>query len=190
MMLPREDAGTVGRTNVAVAWWMIGIGMASGAVMGLWSFDGPVRPPAGFALYDDLPRRLVRLAHIAAVALPALNLLYVPWMLRSTWDEADRRRGCRLLLFGTVALPVLLALAAFWRPALYALAAPVFALVAASFLLAAGLSGAGPEDAKGEGHADWIDRHERRPGAHRGAGGPGGDPAGVRAAGEGDRLAA
>jgi hypothetical protein len=190
MRMAMDTRDPPGQSNIVLAWWMIGIGMAGGAIMGLWSFDGPARPPAGFALYDDLPRRLVRLAHIAAVALPALNLLYVPWMRQSAWGEADRRRGCRLLLFGTVALPVLLALAAFWRPALFALAVPVFALVAASFLLAAGLSGIGPEDAKGETHADWIDRHERGPGAHRGAGRPGRDPAGVRAAGPGDRLAA
>ncbi len=179
-----------GRSNVALAWWMIGIGMAAGAVMGLWSFDGPVRPPAGFLLYDDLPRRLLRLAHVASVALPALNLLYVPWMARSAWGERDRRLGCRLLLFGTVALPVLLALAAFWRPAFYALPAPVFALVGASFLLAAGISGVATDDAKGEAHADRTDRHERRAGADPGIGRPGGDPAGLRAAGQGDRLAA
>ena len=190
MCMGMDNGHPLGRNNVALSWWMIGIGMAGGAIMGLWSFDGPVRPPAGFLLYDDLPRRLVRLAHIAAVALPALNLLYVPWMRRSAWDEAERQRGCRLLLFGTVALPVLQAVAAFWRPALYALAVPVFALVAASFLLAAGLSGDEPEDAKGEAHADRFDRHERGPGAHRGAGRPGGDAAGLRPAGPGDRLAA
>ena len=190
MRRSKRNLTSPGRSNVAVAWWMIGIGMATGAVMGLWSFDGPVRPPAGFALYDDLPRRLVRLAHIASVALPALNLLYVPWILRSSWSERDRRLGCRLLLFGTVALPVLLALAAFWRPAFYALPAPVFALVGASFLLAAGLTGAELEDAKGASHADWTDRDERRAGADPGIGRPGGDPAGLRAAGQGDRLAA
>jgi hypothetical protein len=129
----------MGRANVRVAWWMIGGSMAVGAVLGLWSFGGPVAPPPGFRAFDDLPRRLVRLGHIAAIALPALNLLYVPWMARSHWGGSTRRAGCRLLLFGTVTLPSFLILAAFWDPGLYLLPIPVTALIAAVWLLAAGL---------------------------------------------------
>jgi hypothetical protein len=129
----------MGRANVRVAWWMIGGSMAVGAVLGLWSFGGPVTPPPGFRAFDDLPRRLVRLGHIAAIVLPALNLLYVPWMARSRWRSSTRRAGCRLLLFGTVALPSLLMLAAFWSPGRYLLPIPVTALIAAVWLLAAGL---------------------------------------------------
>ena len=134
----------MGRANVRVAWWMIGGSMAVGAVLGLWSFGGPVAPPPGFRAFDDLPRRLVRLGHIAAIALPALNLLYVPWMARSRWSGSARRAGCRLLLFGTVALPSLLMLAAFWSPGRYLLPIPVAALIAAVWLLAAGLPARAP----------------------------------------------
>lgn len=130
----------VGRVNLRIAWWMIGAGMAAGAVLGLWSFGGPVAPPPGFRAFDDLPRRLTRLGHIAAIALPVLNLLYVPWMRRARWGGAVRRAGCRLLLFGTIGLPSLLALAAFWGPGLYLLPLPVAALIAAILLLAVGLS--------------------------------------------------
>ena len=138
----------LGRTNIRVAWWMIGAGMVAGAVMGLWSFGGPIEPPPGFRAFDDLPRRLTRLGHIAAIALPALNLLYVPWMRRARWGDVVRRSGCRLLLFGTVALPSLLGLAAFWDPARYLLPLPVAALIAAILLLAVGLSrGAAPRGA-------------------------------------------
>jgi hypothetical protein len=120
---------------------MIGGSMAVGAVLGLWSFGGPVPPPPGFETFDALPRRLVRLGHIAAIALPALNLLYVPWMARTRWGPAVRRAGCRLLLLGTLGLPSLLMLAAFWRPGRYFLPAPVLALIVATCLLAAGLRG-------------------------------------------------
>ena len=131
----------VGRANVLVAWWMVGASMGVGAVLGLWSFGGPLSPPPGFRAFDDLPRRLVRLGHIAAIALPTLNLLYVPWIRRSRWGEARRRLGCRLLLFGTVGLPSLLTVAAFWDPGRYLLPVPVAALIVAIVLLAAGLSG-------------------------------------------------
>jgi hypothetical protein len=109
--------------------------------LGLWSFGGPVPAPVGFVAYDDLPRRLARLGHIAGIALPMLNLLYVPWMARSRWSGATRRTGCRLLLFGTVALPTLLMLAAFWDAGRYLLPIPVAALTIAMCLLAAGLPG-------------------------------------------------
>lgn len=135
-----------GRANVAAAWWMIAAGTALGAVLGLWSFGGPVPPPPGFASYGDAPRRLLRLAHIAAVALPVLNLLYVPWMARTRWGGRTRRAGCGLLLSGTLALPALLAVAAAWGPALYALPAPVLALVSSFFILAAGLTGSHRRD--------------------------------------------
>jgi hypothetical protein len=131
----------LGQANIRVAWWLMGAGMVGGAVLGLWSFGGPLEPPPGFRAFDDLPRRLARLGHIAAIALPALNLLYVPWIRRTRWSEALRRAGCRLLLFGTVALPSFLVVAAFWAPGRYLLPLPVTALVLAVMLLAAGLPG-------------------------------------------------
>ena len=144
-----ESEPPMGYGNIRVAWWMIGASMAVGAVLGLWSFGGPVAPPPGFQAFDDLPRRLVRLGHIAAIALPALNLLYVPWMARSRWGGPARRAGCRLLLFGTVALPSLLMLAAFWSPGRYLLPLPVTALIAAVWLLAAGLPARAPDPWEG-----------------------------------------
>lgn len=134
-----ESTATLGWANIRTAWWMIGASLAVGAVLGLWSFGGPVSPPPGFETFDALPRRLVRLGHIAAIALPALNLLYVPWMARARWSPAVRRAGCRLLLFGTLGLPSLLMLAAFWSPGRYLLPVPVLALIVATCLLAAGL---------------------------------------------------
>ena len=150
MSLERSREGTgaeppAGAANIRTAWWMIGASMAVGAVLGLWSFGGPLSPPPGFRAFDDLPRRLVRLGHIAAIALPALNLLYVPWMARSRWSGPMRRTGCRLLLFGTVALPTLLMLAAFWGAGRYLLPIPVAALIVAVGLLAAGLPGRMPD---------------------------------------------
>jgi len=127
----------LGRANVAVAWWMIGLSMLGGAVAGAWSFGGPVAPPAGLESYDALPRRLLRLAHIAAIMLPVLNLLYVPWA---------RRAGLRkpapfaLLLFGTLALPALLVLAAAWPTGVYFLPLGVVPILAAVFALALRLS--------------------------------------------------
>jgi hypothetical protein len=132
----RASSPAPGSLNLRLAWWLIGAGLASGAVLGLWSFGGPLAAPAGFTRPDELPRRLVRLAHIALVALPALNVLYVPSIRGSAWSARTQRLACRLLLFGTVALPACLALAAFAGAAVYLAALPVVSLIVAVFLLA------------------------------------------------------
>jgi hypothetical protein len=135
----RAAPPAVGGANLGVAWWTIAAGMALGAVLGLWSFGGPLAPPPGFREFDALPRRLVRLAHIAAVALPVLNLLYVPAIRGSRWSARIQRRGCRLLLLGTLGLPALLVATAV-RPGIGGLLPlPVGALIGAVVLLAAGL---------------------------------------------------
>lgn len=129
-----------GWANGVVSWWLIGLGMALGSVLGLWSFGGPVAAPDGFVSPGDLPRRLLTLAHIALIALPVLNLLYVSWLGRSSLRDGGLRAGCRLLLFGTITLPALLAVGALWHPALYLSPLPVSSLIAAIVVLAANVS--------------------------------------------------
>jgi hypothetical protein len=128
-----------GDLNLRLSWWLIGLGMALGAALGLWSFGGPLPPPLGFEDPAALPRRLARLAHIALLALPVLNLLYVPCLRQSRWSARGRRLGCRLLLAGTLAMPAGLALAILWPPALALAWAAAAFLMAAVFILAAGL---------------------------------------------------
>ncbi len=127
--------------NVRCAWWMIAASMLAGALMGLYAFGEPLPAPDRLETYGAVPRRLLRLAHIAAVALPIINLHYVSWMERSPFPEPKRRCAYRLLLAGTLGLPVLLTVAAFFRPALYALPVPVTALLGSIVSLARGLAG-------------------------------------------------
>ncbi|HEX2879048.1 MAG TPA: hypothetical protein VHO25_05885 [Polyangiaceae bacterium] len=122
-----------------VAWWMVGCGMLSGAVLGLWSFSGPIPAPNGFIAYDDLPRRLLRLAHIAMIALPLLSLELERWLGRTTLRTASQSCIRSALVFGMVALPALLTVTAYWSPALYLLPLPVCALMGSVFVVAIAL---------------------------------------------------
>lgn len=122
-----------------VAWWMVGYGMLSGAVLGLWSFTGPVPAPNGFIAYDDLPRRLLRLAHIAMIALPLLSLELERWLSHTTLSLPSQARIRTALVFGMLTLPTLLAVTAYWSPALYLLPLPVCALMGSVFAVAVAL---------------------------------------------------
>ena len=105
-------------------WALILLGFASGALLGL----GFHRPDFAGG-YGSLRRRLLRLGHVALVALGMLNLL------------AARGAGCppggALLLVGSVLMPATCFLSAWRSAARHLFAAPVLALVAAAvcFLL-------------------------------------------------------
>ncbi len=47
----------IGRSNRAIAWTGFCFGAASGMIMGLWAFGGPVSPPPGFVDYADTADR-------------------------------------------------------------------------------------------------------------------------------------
>jgi hypothetical protein len=124
--------------GVQAAWWLVAGGMLLGAVVGLWSFGEPVPAPKGFENYGDVPRRLVRLAHIAMIALPLLYLEYVRHAARLA--PRQRELGSRLMLAGMTLLPATLALAAFVPVLLYALPVPVTCLLSGVVLLAFALT--------------------------------------------------
>src|SRR5687767_1710654 len=68
-------ARPVGRRNLLWGWMTMWIGILSGSVLMAWSFSGPFAAPAGFEDYSDLSRRMARLAHVAQVMLPLINVL-------------------------------------------------------------------------------------------------------------------
>lgn len=102
-----------GARNVRGGLVLLFFGVAGGLVMGLYAFEPMVAPPAGLARYDDLPRRLVRLAHIAAVMLPLLNIALGAWLDRLVLSPGLAEAASRLLLAGAVGLPSTLMLQAF-----------------------------------------------------------------------------
>lgn len=105
--------------------WMIP-GLLLGAWMGLH-----FHKPDWLGGYASWERRMLRLAHVASIALGALNVLHG---LRPLGGTA----GSALLVAAAVTMP-LACLASAWRPRLRALfPVPVAALVGAVALAAAG----------------------------------------------------
>jgi hypothetical protein len=109
-------------------WGLILLGFASGALLGL----GFHRPDFAGG-YASLRRRLLRLGHVALVALGALNLLAA-----GAPAGASSPTGGALLLAGSLAMPAVTFLTA-WRSSFRAaFALPVLALLGAAGCFLAG----------------------------------------------------
>ena len=118
-------------SNRAVGWTSLAVGVATGLVMGLWSFDGPLPTPAWLGAYADLPRRLARLGHIAFIGLGILNILLAQELRRSCVGDPGRRLASTAMNLGNILLPITLFAAAAWPPAKYATGLPATAVFVA-----------------------------------------------------------
>lgn len=133
------NKGDTGHLNRAAGWILFLIGIIGGMVMGMWSFDGPVPAPSALADYSSLPRRLTRLAHIAAMALGITNILYGQELPRVRLSPRARRIGAWSMVAAGSLMPLFLTLAAFgdtrWK---FALPLPATAsLVGVTIIVAA-----------------------------------------------------
>jgi amino acid transporter len=126
--------------NRPVGWWSLVVGIATGLVMGLWSFDGPMATPAWIGEYADTSRRLIRLGHIAFVGLGILDILLANELTRSLLDPRRRLLASRLMVAGNIGLPVALFAAAVWPPAKYVMGVPAMCVFVAMVLAARGAS--------------------------------------------------
>ena len=124
--------------NRTIGWFSLAAGIATGLVMGLWSFDGPMPAPAWLGDYGDTSRRLARLGHIAFVGLGLINILLAHELPHSSLGARAQRMASRHMNFGNIVLPITLFAAAFWRPAKYAMALPATAVFVALCLAAWG----------------------------------------------------
>lgn len=120
----------------AIAWSSIFLGAFTGMVLGLWSFDGPFPTPEWIGPYDALPRRFLRLAHVALFALGILHLMVFRQIAGAPVPARIDRLALRAAAFGNIAMPLVLFTAAVWEPAKYLTPLPALAL-SFSFAIAA-----------------------------------------------------
>ena len=126
--------------NRAIGWSSMALGAATGLVMGMWSFDGPVPVPEmlGDGEYDDVPRRLARLGHIALFGLGILNLLLARDLSNLDLDQGQRRVAAWAMNFGNIFLPLPLFAAAAWHPLKYTMPLPAISVFVAMAIAALG----------------------------------------------------
>ncbi len=121
--------------NEIFGWLWISVGFASGALLGL-RFDAD----GWLGGYGDLRRRLLRLGHIACVALGMVNVLFAQSTLRQGLSPPVLETVSWLLLAGAVLMPVSCVLMAWRRGFKPLFAVPALALLAGTVLLALGKS--------------------------------------------------
>jgi len=129
-----------GARNVRGGLVLLALGIAAGMAMSLYAFQPMIAVPQGLVRYDDLPRRLFRLAHIAAIMLPLINLVVAPLLDRLPFGRRAREAASRLLLLGAATLPAALAVEGLF-PVLIPLhlsALPATVFAAGVFLTSAG----------------------------------------------------
>jgi hypothetical protein len=120
-----------GNLNRAVGFTSLLLCVVSGMVIGLWSFGGPLPTPESVGEYGDLPRRFLRLGHIAFFGIGILNLVLAGQSSRLRFSGNARYHALVMMNLGNIGLPPLL-LAAAWQPALmYLLPAPVLCIFGA-----------------------------------------------------------
>jgi hypothetical protein len=155
---PTRDAQPTSRLplwewNRRVGWVSACVGIASGLVMGLWSFDGPFPVPSWLGEYDQTSRRLARLGHIAFLGLGILNILVARELCRLTLGRTVRRTASLAMNFGNIFLPLTLFAAAAYRPLKYAMGAPAVAVFVALVVTAWGVCcSKARSDGGGPGH--------------------------------------
>lgn len=124
--------------NSTVGWTCLAVGVGTGLVLGLWSFDGPVAVPAWIGAYGDTSRRLVRLGHIAFIGLGILNILLGRELPRSALGAGGRRIASLAMNFGNIFLPLALFAAGAYRPLKLLMAPPALSVFLALVLAAYG----------------------------------------------------
>lgn len=91
------------------------------AVTGLFEFKPQVFLPSYIGPEDGLRMRMLRLARVAAIALPILTLLFAGLSSRANPHSRAVRWGGIGMLYGTIGMPAVLAAAGFTRIELRAL---------------------------------------------------------------------
>ena len=115
------------------------LGAVSGSIIMAWSFGGPFPAPSGFEDYTDLPRRMVRLAHVALFMLPLINVVFGKEIDRVALSTKWKQIASWCAIVGMIGIPVGLLLGALVHIHLkYSAIPPVSCLMFAIFLVAVG----------------------------------------------------
>ena len=126
---------TAGQINVLFGWGWMCVGFLSGMILGLRA-EGE----GWLGGYASVPRRYLRLAHVAFIALSIINILYGHELGSVALPNDTQNIGSALMIFGAVGIPITCIYAAFIRKAKYFLPLPASALLIGAIIMVVGLA--------------------------------------------------
>lgn len=133
--------------NFSIGWLLIVGGFLSGMLLGLFfARDG------WLGGYDAWPRRLLRLGHIAMVALGMLNVLFalsLPYVALAPWEYVLCSWG---FIIGGVSMPVVCGVSAWNKPLRALFPIPVASLLTAAITFCTAIIKYGVSDARHAAH--------------------------------------
>ena len=133
-----RDLHQIRQLSRAIALTSLMLGAASGLIMGLWAFGGPLPKPAWFGDYGDTSRRLFRLGHIAFFGLGILNLILIRQLPALALSERSVRNALASMNFGNLLLPPALLATGAYAPFIYLLPVPALSVFLALAVAAFG----------------------------------------------------
>jgi amino acid transporter len=133
------DLTSLGQRNRLFGWTLFLIGIFYGMAIGLFAFNGPLHVSPEFADYASLPRRFVRFAHIACMALGMVNVQYGHEIDRLALAPRRIRTGAHCMIAAGILMPTILTLAAFQQAFKWLLPVPSVAALIAINVVVAGL---------------------------------------------------
>jgi hypothetical protein len=136
------DGIVIGRTNIVFGWVWMNLGFITGLILGTkveqFGLNALREGPTWMDGYSSVPRRLLRLGHVAFIMLPVLNILFGMHIDGTPLPVGWKAAGSYALVFGAVGVPVLCVVAAFYRPAKVLLGVPATAVLFANLVIAWG----------------------------------------------------
>jgi hypothetical protein len=134
------DEPIFGRPNIMWGWVGIVLGPTVGSILMAWCFAGPFPSPMErLADYDGVERRMLRLAHVAMVMIPLINVVFGMHLDRAVLSPVWKRRASTLALIAIPGVPIGLTLGALiWVPLKWLSVPGVYAFIAALAINAVG----------------------------------------------------
>ncbi len=129
----------IDRLNRRIGWASLVVGATTGLFLGVFVFVVPLPAPDWLGGYEELPRRLVRMAHISLMAIGILNILLARELSSLTLSEGAKATASWSLVIANFLLPVTLFAASAYPPAKFALPVPALAIFLALGLTAWGV---------------------------------------------------
>ena len=131
-----------GQLNIVFGWLWMNMGFITGLLMGLkaeqFGLNLKQVGPEWLEGYSSVPRRLIRLGHVAFIMLPVLNILFGQFIDATPLTPQWKQIGSYAMIFGGVGVPVLCFAAAFYRPVKVLLGLPATAVLVGNLVIAWG----------------------------------------------------